>query len=458
MAQGKTNYTQLAHTRRANSYWTYKAFQGQFKPTIGFQATLPEFNRSIERITLPDGAAAFVSRSFVSNQGRLIVNQSVPSLGTNISLSTGIERLDLIYEGRDNEVSYFNTPIQLNLNQPLFQHNALKWNQRIQPLIYEEAERKFVTEMEDIRYDAVTAYFRYYLAQLDVEAARLDKENADSLLVISEGRYSVGRIPETELMIIQLRTKAADQARAQAEIDLENAAEILRQILNIKEEVYFELEPPEQLPNFYIDTEIALSQAQRNRAEAIAFHRRLLESQKQVDQANKSGGLQVDINASFGLSSTHQSFRTIYDDFQDQERISVDLYVPIADWGRTQANREIAQRQLELTNMNIAQERDQMNRQILIKIRQLTLQEHSLEFAKEALAIAEKRLEISQKRYFIGKIDILDLNSAILEKESARKTYVSSLMNYYLNFYEIQRLTLYDFIKQAPVTYEKQIN
>ncbi|MBT3302867.1 MAG: hypothetical protein HN921_02875 [Bacteroidetes bacterium] len=58
---------------------------------------------------------------------------------------------------------------------------------------------------------------------------------------------------------------------------------------------------------------------------------------------------------------------------------------------------------------------------------------------------------MSKHRYLIGKIDITDLNLAQEEKDMARKNYISTLRLYWDSYFEIRRLTLFDFLKNERI-------
>ena len=453
-AQGRTIKTTLAKTRLTNQYWNYTAFKGSFKPSFSANATLPEFNRSIAQITLPDGTEAFVPNSYVRADAGLRISQTIPSLGTSIDVYSGLQRLDLLGDGIAERTSYYATPISIGLSQPLFQHNENKWNQKIRPLQYQQAEKRYIEEMESIATDAVNAFFDYYIAQLDLEATRLDKQNADSLFVLSSGRFRVGRIAETDLMQIELNVKAAEFAAAQANIDLDNSAEQLRKLLNIQDKVYFDLSPPAELTDRNIDTKEAIALAKKNRSQSTTFQIDLLIAEKDVDRAQKNNGLVVDISGRFGLSQTDKTLDGSYANLLDQERLAVSLQIPIADWGRSKAQREIAASQLELTQIIVDQQEEEFERAIDITIRQMGLLKNKLELSKITYELSQKRLDITRKRYYIGKIEVIDLNQAILAKESARNSYYSTLKNYYLGYYKIRGLTLYDFYKDEAIHYE----
>ena len=59
--------------------------------------------------------------------------------------------------------------------------------------------------------------------------------------------------------------------------------------------------------------------------------------------------------------------------------------------------------------------------------------------------IADLRYEVSKQRFLIGKIDVLDLNVALEEKDVARRGFVQALRNYWTYYYTLRELTLYDW-------------
>ena len=53
----------------------------------------------------------------------------------------------------------------------------------------------------------------------------------------------------------------------------------------------------------------------------------------------------------------------------------------------------------------------------------------------------------------IGKInDILELSLAQVDNDNARIGYYRSLMTYWKSYYEIRRLTLFDFQRNIPIS------
>ena len=54
----------------------------------------------------------------------------------------------------------------------------------------------------------------------------------------------------------------------------------------------------------------------------------------------------------------------------------------------------------------------------------------------------------------LGKITITDLNIAQEEKDKAVVDYLNSLERFWINYYTLRRLTLYDFVKDEKITIE----
>lgn len=452
LAQSDAPDVQIANTALSNNYWRYQAFLANYKPRINFGSTLPNLNRSIEAITQPDGTDVFINRSLMRNSLNISLEQDIAFTGGSIFASSSLQRIDLFATGSNpGSVSYLSTPFAIGFQQPLFAFNALKWDKRIEPLAYEEAQRGYSEDMENAAYQSAQLFFEVLVAQLNLEAANRDKIDADTLLAISRGRYEVGRIAETELLQIELNAMNADASVAENQLNLQTSAERLRNFLGIQRAVYFQLQPPDELPGFDIDAEKALEYARAHRSETVAFRRQLMEAERDVAEARGNSGLEVNLNGYFGLSQTGPQIGDAYVQPLDQEQVRLGLNVPIADWGKARAQMEIARSNQELAQLTVAQERINFEREVLIKVQQFGLQRNQVRLALRAYDVAQKRLDITRKRYRIGKILVTDLNIAISEEANARRSYISALRTFWLAYYDLRRLALYDFENDRPL-------
>lgn len=443
IAQSDAPAVQLAKTRLSNFYWQFQSFKADYRPVIGFSATLPFLNRSIQSITQPDGSVIFRQQSFMNNSVGLSIQQDIGLTGGSVSLFSGITRLDIF--GSNGQTSYLSNPIALQFTQPIFGFNDLKWNKVIEPLRYQEAKRTFSEDMEVTAFNAVQYYFDILIAQLNVEAALQEKANADTLYGISKGRFDVGKIAETELLQIELSVANAENSIAQSTLTLQSSIEQLRNYLGIQKAVRFEMVPPTDIPDFMVDPQKALQYALENRSLIVSLERRLRQAERNLAQAKGTTGPQIGISTSFGLQQTALNVSDAYKNPLDQEQLTISLNVPIADWGKAKARRETAQSNLELERLNVSQERVNFEQSILLKVKQFDLVRDQVQRALRAYEVSRKRQEMTRNRYYIGKIGITDLNIAVQEQESARRNYISSLRNFWEAYYDLRQSTLYDF-------------
>lgn len=446
LAQSDAPDVLINKARLSNNYWQFQSSQSLLRPTINLTSDLPDLNRNIDIVTLPTGRDTFIQRAQMRTNVGLQLSQQVPWTGGTIFASTRLQRLDLFNETFGDSKSYFSTPFSLGFSQPIFGFNELKWDQKIQPLVYQEATKQFAENMEAVGFEAAQLFFELYIAQLNLKAATQDKANADTLFNISKGRFEVGRIAETELLQIELSAMNADATVAQAVLDLTTSTEELRNFLGIKQAIEFDLTPPTEIPIFQIDAQSALKYAMQNRSEIIGFERRRIEAESEVARAKSNSGLNADIFASFSLSKTAKELSDSYSSpLNTNERFSVGLNVPIADWGRAKSRLEVARSNQEVTSMLIEQEQISFKQEILLKVQQFDLLRNQVELALRAYDVSQKRQELTRNRYYIGKIGITELGIAISEQESARRGYMNALRSFWLAFYELRQITLYDF-------------
>ncbi|MCB0611400.1 MAG: TolC family protein [Lewinellaceae bacterium] len=450
---------QIAKTAFVGSYWRFRSFQADYKPIIQLEGDFPNINRSIQSIILPDGQEKFIPRSLMNNSLGVSVQQGIGLTGGRIFARTQLQRLDIFSSGTaGGQVSYLVNPISFGFIQPIFGFNSLKWNKRIEPLRYEESQKGYSEDMEEVSYQTANLFFDVLIAQLNLEAARRDKANADTLYAISKGRFEVGRIAETELLQIELRVMSADADLSSNMLALQTSTERLRDFLGIREAVYFKLDPPAEIPTFQIDAEEALTSGRANRSQTINFQRQLEEAERNVAQARANRGFNMDFYLSFGLSQTAPTFNEALRNPLDQELVTLGMNVPIVDWGKSKATVETAVANANLTRLQVDQQRVNFEREILVKVQQFDLVRSQVRIAERSHEIALKRLDMTRKRYLIGNILITDLNLAILEEASARQGYTAALRNFWLAYYDLRRLTLYDFENDRSLIQTPSVN
>lgn len=445
IAKGQSPAMKRAETLKENRYWQYRVFRSDYVPQLNLEGTLPNFNRSVIPVQQPDGNIEFQPVYNNNSDVTLSLSQAIPLTGGQVFVNSSLNRFDNFNENATSRVLYGGNPLSIGFVQPIFGFNELKWNKDIEPLRYEESVREFVEEMEQISKDASSLFFGLLRAQIDREIALNNLANNDTIYKIAEGRFELGKIPENDLLQLELNLMNSRQGLAQANLDLETTQLQMKAYLGLRNSDEIVLKIPDDFPNIIVDENLALTEAKRNRQEAVSFKRRVLEAEREVARAKGETGLRMNLFGSFGLTNRNEELALLYRGMQDQQQVRLGFTVPIVDWGRqkarlmtTEANRQLVQYTVEQDEINFEQE-------IYVQVKRFRMLREQVEIAQKADKISQRRYDIAKNRYLIGKISITDLSLALTEKDQARRDYMQSLGNYWEAYYNLRQLTLYDF-------------
>ena len=441
------DYKSLLNENQA-SYWRFRRFKAGFLPQLRFDATLPQFRNSVNRITLDDGSDDFRRSNQIRFDGSLSLNQNIALTGGTISVSSQLERVDR-FEPTES-TGFAVIPFSLNYRQNSLFYNPFKWQKKIEPLIYEEAKREFIERMEQVSLNTSRRYFALLKAQVQARIAKSNFSNQDTLFQISKGRFKMGKIAENDLLQIELSVLNSENNLITNQINVKRTSQNLARYLVLDTENIV-LSTPKELTTFTVTVKKALEEAKANRKAVIEFRRRRLQAEQNVAEVKGNNRLQMSLRANFGISQQGDIFNNLFDNFNQQQSLVISLGIPILDWGVSKSRRKLveANKDLELTNIEIEQQ--EFEQEIYLHVLNWQNQRNFLKTAKKAQEIAIKRYEITKKRFILGKITITDLNLALQEKDRSVLSYLNSLEKFWIDYYTLRRLTLYDFIKNKKI-------
>ncbi|EOZ92421.1 Long-chain-fatty-acid--CoA ligase [Indibacter alkaliphilus LW1] len=444
-AKGRSPAALRAETRRENRYWNYRFFRSNYNPQLRLGGTVPGFSQSVNNVIQPDGSVGFreVRQNLMDLE--LGMEQTIAATGGNISINSSTNRFDnfLAPQGIP-QTQWSGVPINVRLSQPIFAFNPLKWDKKIEPLVYEESKREFVEEMEQISQTVTQLFFDFLISQVNFEIASKNLTNTQEILKIEQGRYNIGTTYEDKLLQVELQVLQARQDLAQARLDLEANSLRLKSYVGLNETAEINLIPPQEVPDFSVNVEQAIDFAFQNRAEALGFDRRILEAESGVAQA-RGQRFNMFLNASYGLNNAALNWQDIYFDPNRQTLVNLSFLVPILDWGRNKARMGQAEANKKLVEYTVEQDVINFEQEIFTKVKNFSMLKERLEITKMSDEVADKRYDISLRRYQNGNVTITDLNIAQQEKDQNRRAYIQSLRDYWTAYYELRQLTLYDF-------------
>lgn len=434
------------HKFRA-SYWQYQSYRAKYLPAVTFNGSLPSFNKSIIKDRQGEGSSFFRSNES-SLIGGLSISQQIGLTGGNVSINSGFERLDNYLL---DSTSYNANLLNIAFRQPIFKYNTLRWERKIQPMMYEEARRVYVEEMEQVSLTTTNLFFNLLLAQIVNDIAKINEANYDTIYKIAQGRFNLGKIAENDLLQLELQYLRAVATVKNAALDLENQRFRFRSFLRLQEDLNIELIIPELNDAFIVETSRAVAEARSNSSTALAFNRRLLEAESTVAMAKYDERFDAEIYALYGLSNDADKISYLDDNPSDQQQLEIGITIPILDWGVARGKIKMAQSNQEIVRTTVEQEQIDFNQEIFLKVSRFNMQYEQVQIAAKADTVAQKGYEITKARYLIGRISITDLNIAQAESDNSKSNFINALGTYWRNYYDLRRITLYDWEKNEPI-------
>lgn len=451
MAQNQGPSATIAKKRFKNNVYQYKAFKANMLPQINFTTGVPGLVREIRPITQPDGSDLFKPQSQLFSSANLQLSQIIPQTGTEIYLSSGVSRIDLLENNQ-----YFiwrNSPLQLSIVQPLFKFNDLKWNKRIQEIRNYYYDNQYSEAMEKIAIDISGKFFDVFLSQMSVKNAKLNLANNDTLYNLSKGRFKVGTIAENDLLHSEMELTNAQNNFEIAKLNYQKALDNLRLALGIQDNKPVDVIPPFELPDVKIDYTRAMQEAKKNSSTLINLQLDDAQAKRNLEQAKSRNSFNASITASYGLNNSSGKFDQLYMDLLDQERFNLTFSIPIFQWGKGSSEIEAALANQYLTSTGNILKKREFEINVKYQILQFDRLKKQVGISARSDTIAIKRFEIAKNRFMIGKIDMNALFIAQREKDGAFISYIQTLRSFWAAYYNIRKLTLFDFVNNKEIIY-----
>ena len=424
------------------AYWEFRTFRADLLPEVNLTGTLPNYNKSYSSYQNSDGSYGFVRNNTLGLTGDLSIDQNIWLTGGKLSLTSSLDYIKQLGTGGDRH--FMSVPVTLQLTQPIFGVNNIKWNRRIEPVRYAEAKAAFITATEEVTMRAITYYFNLLLAKENLGTAKQNQTNADHLYEVALAKRKMGQISENELLQLKLSALNAKAALTEAESDLNAKMFQLRAFLGVGEDEVLNPVLPEAVDGPRMEYNQVLNKALERNSFAQNIRRRQLEADYEV--ATARGNLRsVDLFASVGYTGENRNFPAVYRNLQDNQIVQVGVKIPILDWGKRRGKVRVAKSNRDVVLSKIRQEQINFNQDIFLLVEHFNNQAQQLEIAKEADGIAQQRYKTSIETFLIGKINTLDLNDAQNSKDDARQKHISELYYYWYYYYQIRSLTLWDF-------------
>jgi outer membrane protein TolC len=427
----------------------HDAFSARLLPQVFLSGTPANYTHAIVPVLQPTGETQFKSQSQNESAMGLVISQALPWSGSTLSVGSFVDRVE--QTGTVSNRSWTTKPFVVSLQQDLLKPRSVLWDSRLSDLNAALAERQYVESREDLAVGTASAFFDYYAATMALRNATTNAAVNDTLYTLNKGRFEVGKIGENELLQSELQLLRARASVDGAKLDRARTESALRRLLNAHGNDTLVVVPPQNVPTVDVDPALAVTEALRNASvmEQAAFDS--VAARRRETEARFNNGFGASVQASYGVNQTSNVFGLAYASPRPAQTLSMQVTMPLFQWGGGRADVEVARAEQARVASSSRARREQLEEDARYAALQLTQSQRMLLIAAKADTVAQKRFEVAKNRYVIGKIGVSDLYIAQNEKDQALDAYVQALRNYWMNYYRLRRVTLYDFVEKSEL-------
>ena len=431
-----------------SAYWQWRSYRADLLPEVSLQGTAPSWNKRYSSYQQADGSLSFVRNDYLGLDGAVNITQKLWPTGGTLSVESSLDYLHQSGSGGSGN-QFMSLPVAVTLSQPLFGVNHLKWNRRIEPLRYREAQARFLTETEQVAMQAISLYFGLLLAGEQVNIARQNLQTAEKLYEVAQAKRRMGTISENDVLQLRLDVLTARSALTNSESNRQTRQFALRSFLDVEADI----EPvvPEDVPQVRLDYDNVLNHALQNNALATTMRRRQMEADYAVASA-RANRQSINLYAQLGYTGTGDNMNSAYRNLLSNEVVSVGITVPLLDWGKRKGQRRLAESNRDIIQGQLRQQSQDFRQDIFILTEQFNNQAEQLRIACEADTIARRRYHTNVETFKIGSISTLELSSAQTAKDQARQNRIQQLFNYWYYYYQLRSIALWDFERGCELT------
>ena len=451
MAKAKSIASKQATTLKETRYWEWRTFKSNYKPQLSLGGNLPGYSKTYREVLQPNGTIEFQPVRYNNSALDLALSQSIAKTGGTIFGTTQMQRFD---DFDRNTISYNGVPYALGYSQPLWRYNPLKWDQKIEPLKYNESKQSYIESLELISIKACNYFFELLLAQVNYQIAELNSTNTQNILRIANEKFDMGKISRNEILQLNLEQLKAQKAVGIARRDIEISTLNLRSYIGLQSTDKIALSLPDDIINMTVDTAKVVAEAYENRSDAIGFIRRIIEAKRDVARAKGENGLNATLTARIGFSKSARSIGKVYDSPINQQAFQLQFDIPILDWGRSKSRTKTAEANKQFTEYAVEQDKQNFTQEIYTQVSLFNMMKDQLLLTAQADSIASEKYQIAKERYVLGNLSITDLSIAFQENDQAKQDYVFALRDFWGAYYQLRYLSLYDFEKNQKIYYK----
>lgn len=436
--------------------WQYEHDLALRKPQIAFRAGT-QYNHKTYNIS-SSYYNAYNSNFFNTNIG-LELQQKVFPLGGIFYANSSLVWQEFLgnsspYGEFAPNRAFSSTPLLFGYRQQLIGYNPFKWEKLLIDLNFKQAAKQFLHTIQSIKAEATQKFFDLAGAEAILDIKQKNVDITQKMYEIGKRKFNIAAIRKDELLSLELQLLNAENALHNARLETEKAQFALLSFLKIDKRCNIAVQLPTIPKNILIDYQHAIQQAKDNSAELATLSINETTARRDLEQAKIESRFNLGVDISAGIDNFAGKLTTIYHHHNPYVYGGVTISIPLIDFGASKSKRRTAGYQLESITSSIQEANRLLEEQVFKSVQDFHSQQSLMQKAEEAVRIADTSFEQINRNYADGQTDINSFILAQSRKDEAYTNYINTLSNYWIQFQNICRLTLFDYLNNVSLLNE----
>jgi len=368
---------------------------------------------------------------------QLVINQPIPTNG-NFSLN-----YDFFHETQLGDIRNFSNYLYLKFEQPIFTPNVLSMGIRRAELGLESTELDYKDEKLEIEYDITRSYFYLFRAFVQVDINEKRVELLEESYDIARDLQKRGLIEEMQLLQLEVELASSRDELLTREGNLERQKNSFKQTIGI---------PPSEGIRIitdltYIPVNIDDELREKTIATGIKNSIRIRENEirkehgaMRVIDMDRLREFKGSIVTTLGLDKKDKFFTETLKNPDQTKSVTLELYLPLWDWGRNKAQVRSAEASLRRSEISLEESILDIKRRLEDELRELQEASNRLEILERSKGLAEKSYYLGLDKFKNNEMSSQNLILSLEQLISSHESFLNAFIDFQLAKAQLKRM------------------
>lgn len=426
-------------------------YKASHKPSLTLVLTPSRYNRSIvQRYVSDQDQDVYRTQETLYSSGRLTLAQKVGFTGGDLFLYSEVGAYKTF--GSNGYTQFTAVPVGFGYSQQLIGYNAYKWDKKIEEGRFQQAQQQLAYATEGLSANVSELFIAALLEQKQLELAKEALAISDTLLHQGYVLEKVGRLTQSNLLLLQLEKSKAEKSLLESESNSKSALRELCEYIGLPNQDRYFLSTPQLPTPIGLDEKEVSAYATLNNPINKQLALTTLSAKQILDKAQKQRYADASFEFTVGFNQTGRSFSDAYRKPLRQDIVSVGLNIPLIDWGIRKRTVAKAKEAVFVATLNEEEATKQLQRKSATLLSSYRLHFKMASLAKDNIAIARKLQQESHERFLLGKESLDILLRANQNVQESEQDYIIALKECWSSYFKLRQHMLYDWEKGIPIS------